>query len=180
MVCTACQVFVFLAKFGRRRSPIYSDSQLFHYIFPVRQLFLQQTQEIHQKFWNKSDTTVCSSEIDHSCWWKTLKSTTKKYVWIRSKRGGFAGLIVLHDYADYAVRVRAPWRTSRNLCISKKWDSSAIQMSRGLTNDDFNTFQLKTSQELRMLSRSLSDCKSLLLNVMIQVSQFVSNSQLCH
>ena len=38
----------------------------------------------------------------------------------------------------------------------------------------------KTSQELRMLSRSLSDCKSLLLNVMFQVSQFVSNSQLCH
>ena len=38
----------------------------------------------------------------------------------------------------------------------------------------------KTSQEFRMLSRSLSDCKSLLLNVMIQVSQFVSNSQLCH
>ena len=40
--------------------------------------------------------------------------------------------------------------------------------------------QLKTSQELRILSRSLSDCKSLLLNVMIHVSQFVSNSQLCH
>ena len=38
----------------------------------------------------------------------------------------------------------------------------------------------KTSQELRMLSRSLSDCKSLLINVMIQVSQFVSSSQLCH
>ena len=37
----------------------------------------------------------------------------------------------------------------------------------------------KTSQELRMLYRSLSDCKLLLLNVMIQVSQFVSNSQLC-
>ena len=31
----------------------------------------------------------------------------------------------------------------------------------------------KTSQELRMLSRSLSDCKSLTLHVMIQVSQFV-------
>ena len=41
-------------------------------------------------------------------------------------------------------------------------------------------FHLKTSQELRMLSRSLSDCKSRLLNVMIQVLQFVSNSQLCH
>ena len=40
--------------------------------------------------------------------------------------------------------------------------------------------QIKTSQELQMLSRSLSDGKSLLLNVMIQVSQFVSNSQLCH
>ena len=34
----------------------------------------------------------------------------------------------------------------------------------------------KTSQELRMLSRSLSYCKSLTLKVMIQVSQFVSNS----
>ena len=42
---------------------------------------------------------------------------------------------------------------------------------------------LKTCQELQMLSRSLSDCKSLFLNVMIQVSfrfVFVSNSQLCH
>ena len=38
----------------------------------------------------------------------------------------------------------------------------------------------KTSQELRMLSRSLSDCKSLLLNVIIQVSQFVRNSHYCH
>ena len=39
---------------------------------------------------------------------------------------------------------------------------------------------MKTSQELRMLSTSLSDFKSLLLNVMIQVLQFVSNSRLCH
>ena len=36
------------------------------------------------------------------------------------------------------------------------------------------------SQELWMLSRSLSDCKSLLINVMIKDSQFVSNSQMCH
>ena len=77
--------------------------------------------------------------VDEKHW----KVRRKKYVWIRSKRDGFAGLIVLLDYADYAVRVRAPWRTSRNLCISKKWDSSAIQMSRGLTNDAFNTFELK-------------------------------------
>ena len=41
-------------------------------------------------------------------------------------------------------------------------------------------FQIQLAlQKLQMLSRSLSDCKSLLLNVMIQVSQFVSNSQLC-
>ena len=39
---------------------------------------------------------------------------------------------------------------------------------------------MKTSQELQMLPRSLSDCKSLTLNVMIQVSQFVRNSHLCH
>ena len=42
------------------------------------------------------------------------------------------------------------------------------------------TFVKKTSQELRMLSRSLSDCKSLAHNVMIEVSQFVCSSQLCH
>ena len=43
-----------------------------------------------------------------------------------------------------------------------------------------NGLYTKTSQELRMLSRSLIDCKSLLLNVMIQVSQFIRNGQLCH
>ena len=43
-----------------------------------------------------------------------------------------------------------------------------------------NGYKLKTSQELRMLSWSLSDCKSLTPNVMIQVSQFVSSFQLCH
>ena len=45
---------------------------------------------------------------------------------------------------------------------------------------DFPLGSIKTSQELRMLSRSLSECKPLTLSVMIQVSQFVSNSQLCH
>ena len=48
------------------------------------------------------------------------------------------------------------------------------------THRPFIILVLKTSQELQMLSRSLTDCKSLFLNVMIQVSQFVSNSQLCH
>ena len=35
-------------------------------------------------------------------------------------------------------------------------------------------WSIQKSPELRMLSRSLSDCKSLTPNVMIQVSQFVS------
>ena len=52
------------------------------------------------------------------------------------------------------------------------------QMSQ--SKDTKPPFLKKTSQELGMLSRSLSDCKSLLLNVMIQISLFVSNSQLCH
>ena len=43
----------------------------------------------------------------------------------------------------------------------------------------FLDFVPQTSQELRMLSRSLSNCQSLTLNVMISVSQFVRNSQLC-
>ena len=44
----------------------------------------------------------------------------------------------------------------------------------------YGSFPTQTSQELRMLSRSLSDCESLLLNVMIQVSQYIRNGQLCH
>ena len=43
-----------------------------------------------------------------------------------------------------------------------------------------NLFSFKTSQELRMLFRSLSDCQSLIVNVTIGVSQFVRNSLLCH
>ena len=38
----------------------------------------------------------------------------------------------------------------------------------------------KTSQELRMLSRSLSDCNLLTVKVMIQVLQFVCYSKLWH
>ena len=44
----------------------------------------------------------------------------------------------------------------------------------------FLGFTLQTSLELRRLSRSLSGCQSLTLNVMISVSQFVRNSLLCH
>ena len=38
----------------------------------------------------------------------------------------------------------------------------------------------KTLQELRMLSRSISDCQSQSLNDRVKVSQFVRNSQTCH
>ena len=43
-----------------------------------------------------------------------------------------------------------------------------------------SSFTTKTSQELGMLSRSLSDCQSLTPNVMITVSQFVRNCKLFH
>ena len=43
-----------------------------------------------------------------------------------------------------------------------------------------STYVFQTSQKLRMLSRSLSDCKSLLLSVMIQVLQFVMSMSLSH
>ena len=54
---------------------------------------------------------------------------------------------------------------------------SKIISAKKLQGKGLNT---KTSQELRMLSRSLTDCKLLLLTVMMQVSQFVSYSQQCH
>ena len=47
-------------------------------------------------------------------------------------------------------------------------------------NSYHDYIRLQISQELRMLSSSLSDCKSLTLNIMIQVLQYVSNSQLCY
>ena len=43
-----------------------------------------------------------------------------------------------------------------------------------------STIKAKKSQELRMLSRSLSDCQSQTLNVMVRVTQFIRNSKLCH
>ena len=46
--------------------------------------------------------------------------------------------------------------------------------------DNWSSLNKKTSEELRMLSRSLSDCKSLTLNAMIQVPQFVRKNQIIH
>ena len=63
--------------------------------------------------------------------------------------------------------------------FQKNWMTLAIGLGHAiLWYPPWN--EKKTSQELRMLSRSLSDCKSLTHNVMIQVSKFVSSSQLCH
>ena len=74
---------------------------------------------------------------------------------------------VLYPYIDNGGQVRTTvWKFFQKVILTNQ------QGQQG--------GQLKTSQELRILSRSLSDCKSLLLNVMIQESQFVSNSQLCH
>ena len=48
-----------------------------------------------------------------------------------------------------------------------------------IENSEEATFK-NISQELRMLSSSLSDCQSQTLIVRVQVSLFVRNSQLCH
>ena len=51
----------------------------------------------------------------------------------------------------------------------QKWQNRRDEERSSFSQSHFSE---KTSQELRMLSRSLSDCKSLTINV--------SNSQLCH
>ena len=57
----------------------------------------------------------------------------------------------------------------------KRWDR-ACRLFPGY----FHSLEvLKTSLELRMLSRSLSDSQSLTLNVMITFSQVVRNCELC-
>ena len=46
---------------------------------------------------------------------------------------------------------------------------------------DFSPPPLATKKRRKLVKiRPLTDCKSLFLNIMIQVSQFVSNSQFCH
>ena len=52
-----------------------------------------------------------------------------------------------------------------------------LHIQSGLVQD---MWLRQTSQKLRMLSRSLSDCQSQILKVRVQDSQFVRNSQLCH
>ena len=59
-------------------------------------------------------------------------------------------------------------------------NSGFIKATNLGNNSKYSKQMIKTSQELWMLSRSLCDYKSLAHNVMIQVSQFVINSQLCH
>ena len=66
-------------------------------------------------------------------------------------------------------------RAFRNLFLYSRWFSPTVGSSFAWLEE-----HVETSQELRMLSRSLSDCWSLTLNAMIQVLLFVSNSQLCH
>ena len=53
-------------------------------------------------------------------------------------------------------------------------ETKAITRNKVELNNNVNIARIA------MLSRSLSDCKSLTPNAMIQVSQFVCNSQLCH
>ena len=83
-----------------------------------------------------------------------------------------------HSFSIIAATITL--RVIRGILIAKLFCSNVISTQVMLKQFLILKMCIETSQELRMLSRSLSDCKSLLLNVMIQVSQFVSNSQLCH
>ena len=126
------------------------------------------------------------------CWCNPIRSTTAL---TDTKRWGVEGrsnididvdasqcvLLLCSFLCTFLLCDRSP-ASSGNKEKHQFWDyfSAAFKDTRYK-----NTFMLKdshpkTSQELRMLSRSLSDCKSLLLNVMIQVSQFIRNGQLCH
>ena len=57
---------------------------------------------------------------------------------------------------------RITWQTASMRTSLRWWLKPPFLVDQNITDNK------KTSQELRMLSRSLSDCKSLLLNVMIQ------------
>ena len=99
-----------------------------------------------------------------------------------------------HFYWKYSQSTTLSWQgifNKGNLDLTKTFLGrlNKIGMFKGLKTEKYEDLcsqkkdscgKIKTSQELRMLSRSLSDCKSLLLNIMIQVSQFIRNGQLCH
>ena len=79
------------------------------------------------------------------------------------------GSIVLHQRSGIHIHV-TPYLIMA-LAIHQALQMLESQKMQGLKSSVASdmVFINETSQELRMLSRSLSDCKSLLLNVMIQV-----------
>ena len=73
--------------------------------------------------------------------------------------------------------VTTPSKTGFHRTIKQSPRQIQIQLKK------FSTTLLDLKQNIARIakvSRSLSDCQSLTLNVMIQVSQFSRNSQLCH
>ena len=74
----------------------------------------------------------------------------------------WAKVIIL--WGAFVALYKKPLKTSKRFCQ--------------LGGLPFWSPSFQTSQKLRLLSRSLSDCKS--LTPLIQVSQVVSNSQPCH
>ena len=105
--------------------------------------------------------------------------------------------ITISDIADRGIiklRSREHWKYHKMALNPRSWILNRVILFKKKTfliygevdwsdNEGVRCFILKiskTSQDLWMLSRSPLDCKSLILNVMIQFSHFVSNSQLCH
>ena len=86
--------------------------------------------------------------------------------------------IQLKNYIEIFFSIKSTWVS--DICpfaLSRYTHWEIIQSeckTNTSTNSNWNMYlYIKTSQELRMLSRSLSDCHLLTLNVMIKVSQFV-------
>ena len=102
--------------------------------------------------------------------------------------------ITISDIADRGIiklRSREHWKYHKMALNPRSWKLNRVILFKKKTfhiygeedwsdNEGVRCFILKTSQDLWMESRSLLDCKSKILNVMIQVSQFFINSQVCH
>ena len=105
------------------------------------------------------------------------------FSWVRGSISPEA--LVVFMVASFVIPSWLSWpvklletRTSSNklMCITQQCHFKTQHVQKVNRVDSI----LKTSQELRTLSRSLSDCQSQTLNVRVQASQFVRKSQLCH
>ena len=128
----------------------------------------RQLQSGHYSHWCKSRRNYCSQGV-------ISQITGDKRISLSpdENRANYKGCFQLL-FCEFFRQIGESWyapiphKTRVSRCVSYVLTPYNEHMS---SETDFTQ---ETSQELRMLSRSLSDCKSLLLTVMIQVSQCLS------